>query len=94
MVETIGKVLPLYKNKESNKFTNYRTISLFLLLSKILERVVHKKLYSFAPDHNLLYKCQYGFVKRHSIVDADTKFVKDRHLALDNNEYTVVVYLD
>ena len=88
----VAKVLPLYKSKESNKFTNYRPISLLPSLSKILERVVHKRLYSFLQDHNLLHKYQYGFRKKRSTVDAVTEFVKDRLLALDNNEHTVAVF--
>ncbi len=54
----VAKVLPLYKSKESNKFTNYRPISLMNSLSIILERVVHFILYSFLQENNLLDKNQ------------------------------------
>ncbi len=44
--------------------------------------------YRFLQDNNLLYEYQYGFRQKRSTVDTVTEFVKDRLLALDNNEHT------
>ncbi len=43
----IAKVIPIFKSKEHDLLTNYRPISLLPALSKILEKVMHKRLYSF-----------------------------------------------
>ncbi len=43
----VANILPLYKNKEKNLLNNYRPISLLPSLSKILEKVVHKRVYTF-----------------------------------------------
>ena len=39
----IAKVTPIFKAKDSQEFTNYRPISLLPTISKILEKVVHKR---------------------------------------------------
>jgi len=63
-------------------------------LSKVLENVVHKRLYSFLEARNVLYKCQYGFRNRHSTVQAVTDFVIDNIKARKNNQRTFAIYLD
>ncbi len=42
-----AKVIPLYKSKDSTLSVNYRPVSLLPVISKVLEKVVHKRLYSF-----------------------------------------------
>ena len=51
----LAKVIPVYKAKSRDTFTNYRPISLLSNISKILEKVVHKRLYSFITKHEILY---------------------------------------
>ena len=43
----IAKVNRIYKNKEKCNVSNYKPISLLSSLSKILEKVMHNRLYSF-----------------------------------------------
>ena len=57
----LAKVIPVYKAKSRDTFTNYRPISLLSNISKILEKVVHKRLYGFVTKHEILYDGQYGF---------------------------------
>ena len=40
----IAKVIPLYKGKNTEQCTNYRPISLLPSFSKILEKIVHRRL--------------------------------------------------
>ena len=53
--------IPLYKAKERDNTNNYRPISLLLTLSKILEKIVHKRTVSFLDSNNIIYNRQYGF---------------------------------
>ena len=55
------EVSPLYKAKERNLLTNYRPISLLLVLSKILERVIYTRISSHMENNLLFYESQYGF---------------------------------
>ena len=66
----LAKVIPIYKAKSKQEFNNYRPISLLSNISKLLERVVHNRLYSFLTKYNVLYDSQYGFrPKRSTIVE-------------------------
>ena len=44
-VMKLADMVPLYKNKEKYLVDNYRPISLLITLSKILEKLMHKRVY-------------------------------------------------
>ena len=90
----LAKVVPLFKSKNKQLFTNYRPISLLPVFSKILEKVVHKRLYSFLLMNKILYPRQYGFRHGHSTCDAVLDFTHDMLEALENRESSIGVYLD
>ena len=46
---------PLFKTDNPHLFTNYRPISILPIVSKLFEKLMHKRLYSFLQKHNLLY---------------------------------------
>ena len=59
-----AKVIPIYKNSGGRDIMkNYRPVSLLPVFSKILERLVYNRLYSFIKKHNILTVSQYGFQK-------------------------------
>ena len=62
----LAEVVTLYKGKEHYLETNYRPISLLTTISKILEKIIYKCIYSFLQNTGQLYKNQYGFCARHS----------------------------
>jgi len=90
----IAKVIPIHKSKNSELYTNYRPISLLPSFSKILEKIVHKRLYNFLDQHNVFFKSQYGFRPKHSTINAITELTSNISLNLDNNQHTVAVLLD
>ena len=90
----LAKVVPIFKAKNMQMFTNYRPISLLSSISKIFEKVMHQRLYSFIQQHDILYDGQFGFRPKHSTIDAITKFVSDVLEAVDNIKCCVSVYLD
>ena len=57
----LAEVVPLYKSKEKYLMNNYRSISLLITISKLLEKVIYKRTYSFLQASNQLYDSQYGF---------------------------------
>lgn len=63
----IAKVIPIYKGKGNfNEFGNYRPIALLSVFSKIFERLIHKRLYNYFEDFELLNTSQFGFRKNKS----------------------------
>ena len=62
----LADVVPLYKGKEHFLETTYRPISLLTTISKVLEKIVYQRVYSFLQDTGQLYKNQFGFRASHS----------------------------
>ena len=65
-----AEIIPLFKGKESNQVINYRPISLLVIISKVLEKIIYKRLYKFINKHEILYQSQYGFRNKHSCKQA------------------------
>ena len=84
----------IYKCKDKNEMSNYRPISLLPSTSKILEKLVHKRLYSFCENNKILYDNQYGFRPKHSTIDEVSKFTADIVSSLESNMITYAVFLD
>ena len=62
--------VPLHKSKEKYLVTNYRPISLLLTICKLLEKLVHSRMYNFLEQHEILYNSQYSFRANHSCENA------------------------
>ena len=68
-----AKVIPLPKVKDLSEPSNFRPISIPPLLSKPIERHVHKHLLKILNDRDLLSQSQSGFRPKHSCHTALTK---------------------
>ena len=91
----LSKTIPLFKEKGSNlDCTNYRPISLLSNIYKIVEKLIHERLYSFLNLHNCIYDNQYGFRKKHSTNHALISITEDIRNALDNNQIAYGVFID
>lgn len=66
----LAKVIPMYKNGDREQFVNYRPISLLPTFSKILEKIIHKRLLGYLTHHNILNTSQYGFQQNSSTEQA------------------------
>ena len=90
----LAKVIPIYKAKDKTLFTNYRPISLLPVLSKILEKVIYKRTYSFLENQEILFSSQYGFRNGHSTIQAATELITDILNGFESKEYSIGVFLD
>ena len=59
-----AKVIPLHKGGSNDELNNFRPISLLSIFDKIIEKLMHKRLYQFLEDHEILFKNQFGFRKK------------------------------
>ena len=73
---------------------NYRPISLLITISKLLEKIVYIRVYSFLEKHNILYNSQYGFCTKHScehtLMELCGKVIK----AKDQGQHSTALFLD
>ena len=89
-----AKVLPIYKSKDKQLVENYRPISILPSISKVFEKVVFKRVYNFLDHHSVFHNSQYGFRPNHSTIDAITEFTQNIFQSLENNNYSIGVFLD
>ena len=62
----IALVTPIYKANSKEEFSNYRPISVLPCVSKILEKIIYKRVLKYLDKHNMLFQGQYGFRKQGS----------------------------
>ena len=89
-----AEVVPLHKGKERSNKNNYRPISLLLTISKILEKIVYTRTYTFMEKTNQFYEGQYGFRTKHSCENAVQNLLSDIVKGESLNKITKVIYLD
>lgn len=90
----MGKVVPLYKNGDRHKFTNYRPISLLPQFSKILEKLFSNRLDKFLDKQKILSDNQYGFRSNSSTSLALIDSIEEIINALEHKQYTIGVFID
>ncbi len=89
-----ARVIPLHKKNSKLEAGNYRPVSILVILSKTLERVIYDQLEAYLNSKNLLYQFQSGF---RSSFSTDTCLI---HLTdyikkeMDNGNITGMVLLD
>ena len=89
----IAKVIPVFKKGSKLDCTNYRPISLLSNISKLFEKAMHGRLYSFLNKFNCLYQHQFGFRHKHSTTQALIEITENIRKALDNMVIMHVEYL-
>jgi retron-type reverse transcriptase len=89
-----AKVIPIYKGGDKRSMNNYRPISLLPSISKILEKLVHHRLYTFCMKNNIIHNNQFGFRPGLSTTDAVSLFTSDVMMSLAKNYFSVAVFLD
>ena len=62
----IAKVSPIFKKSEKSILSKYRPISVLPCFSKILERIMYNRLYTYLAENNILFNKQFGFRAGHS----------------------------
>jgi sarcosine oxidase/L-pipecolate oxidase len=87
-------ITSIFKCNEDNKFENYRPISVLTCFSKLLEKLVVKRLKQFIDKNNILSKHQYGFRQNRSTEHAIIDFVDKITTAIDQGKFSVGIFLD
>ena len=69
-------ISPVYKADDKTKFTNYRPISVLPCFSKILGKLMNKRLMQYLDKNKILYAHQYGFRNKRSTTLAIIELVE------------------
>ena len=87
-------IVPLYKSKDKQECLNYRPISLLITLSKLLEKIMYKRIYQFLEKTGQIFPSQYGFRTSHSCENAVSELLSTIIKGKEQGLYTVCLFLD
>ena len=90
----IARVTPIYKTGDKNDFGNYRPISVLPCFSKMLERIMYKRLYNHLSQNHMLYPKQFGFQKSHSTEHAIIQLTDQLNSSFEKNNFKLGVFID
>jgi len=89
-----SEVKPLYKNGNASDLSNYRPISLLISFSKVIEKILHKRLYYFFDQQKIFAKEQHGFRLKTSTETAAFSLLETVLKALNNKKSVGGLFLD
>ena len=90
----LAKVVPIFKKGCPLDSSNYRPISPLSVFSKIIEKIMYRRLYEFLELHNSLYCHQFGFRGNHSINHALISLTESVKNTLDNKKFGCGIFRD
>ena len=90
----VAKVIPLHKGDPKKEIENWKPISILPLFSKLLEKVVHNRLYGFLQSNSLLSETQFGFRKGHSMTNALQHLVESVNSGINRGETPLSIFID
>ena len=85
---------PVVKKGDKLEVNNYKPISLIPNISKIIEKLIHRRLNSFLEQNNNFYPSQCGFRDRHSTSDTLIEITDKIMKACDQSLFACGVYLN
>lgn len=89
-----ANLTPIPKKNEKNLPNNYRPVSLLSIVGKALERCVHKHMYNYVTENNLITPFQSGFTRNDSTTNQLTFLYHTFCQAVDNGKEVRVVFCD
>ena len=90
----IASVTPTFKKGDKLDVKNDSPMSLISNISKIIEKLIHKRLHSFLEHNDIFYSFQFGFRDNHSTNHALIEMTDQIKEACDCGLYACGVYLD
>ena len=89
-----ANVIPVFKKGDNLDYNNYRPISLISNIGKLIEKIIHERLYSFLEKNYLLFEQRYGFRNKlstnHALIDITNRIQEAR----DSGQYACRIYVD
>ena len=91
----LAKVTPVFKKDDPQLCSNYRPISVLSIFSKINEKCMYIRLYSFFYEkQNLLFNKQFGFRSRYSTNHAIISLIELIKKYLENGDFVCGIFID
>jgi len=89
-----ARIVPIYKGGDAENISNYRPISILNNFSKIFEKCMYRRLYSYLCSNNILSERQFGFRRGKCTMQAIVNFLKPVYHELDDGNLVFALFLD
>ena len=90
----LAKVITIYKKHFKDNPTNYHPISILSIFSKLIEKLMYKRLCSFLDSCEILHSLQFGFREKHSTLHALIGMTETIKESIDNGTFGCGVLVD
>ena len=90
----LARVTPVPKHGSSENVEDFCQMFVLLVMAKLLEQVVHRRLYAYLHKHSILNVAQSGFGPGHTTQDVLVATVGNWRQALDEGKVVGSVMLD
>ena len=91
----VGQVIMIAKpGKDPADVTSYRPISLLPILSKVLEKLILRRLQPIITDNNLIPSHQFGFRPKHGTIEQVHRIVHRIQDDLENRRFCSAAFID
>jgi hypothetical protein len=81
-------------NKPTDNPASYRPISLLPFFSKLLEKLILKRIYPIITENKIIPNSQFGFREKHSTIHQIHRLADAIACSLEKKQYTSAVFLD
>ena len=82
----IARIIPLFEAVDLANISNYRSISVLLCFSKMLERIMYNRLYKNLTTEKNLYPKRFGFQRDHSTEHSVVKPASQIYESFERNQ--------
>lgn len=90
----LSTVIPIHKKGETDLVENYRPITIPSCFSKLFEKIIHNRMYSFINTKNILSNTQHGFRPNLSTNTASFSLINCIYEAVDKGDYVLTLFFD
>lgn len=91
----IAQIIMIPKpGKDVTNITSYRPISLLSTISKLLEKIILKRINTDIDTHDWMPDHQFGFRQSHSTIQQCHRIVDVINKSMENSQYCTAVFLD
>ena len=87
------KVIPIHEGGSTQDLNSFHPISLLSVSDKIIEKIIHSRLYNFLDTH-ILYENQVGFRKYNSNIYALMQITKKIKESIDKGKFGCGIFID
>lgn len=90
----VAKIIPIFKRGSNDSMTNYWTISLLIIFSKIVEKVMKERLISYINNTATFDQYQCWFQSASGTESDVVDIIENVKRELNKNRYVVGVFID